>query len=166
MKKLIIILSLILSILSCKPKTIEKEPEKQKIEWNIIIDTYGFFGPSFRVFFESKTDSMIVNKWNYVLDTISNERNAELEKRIAILIPKKDKDSIYNITRRIFKNFEFPTTLNRVLDGSNISIQLKQNNTVLQCVYSNLNKIESPSFDVAKLVCTINNKLKEEEKIY
>jgi hypothetical protein len=166
MKKVIYLLLLIVigSCIRQKPN----ETNKEILSWKIGVDVWGApWDPDFEVYFSSSSDSMIVEEYQEVDDTIRNITIPKLVNRNALPISKIDKDSVYFCTKKIFKDFEFPTSdPGECLDGPCISVELQQYNTKLKCTYYQIDDIKNASVQVARLVNLINNKLEKEDKIY
>lgn len=158
---------LLIVIGSCiKPKP--SETKTQILSWEIGVDVWGApWDPEFEVYFSSSSDSMIVEKYREVDDSIRKSMIPKLINRTAIPISKTDKDSAYFYARKIFKDFEFPSSdPGEWLDGPCISVELQQYNTKLKCSFYKIDDIKNASVQVARLVNLINNKLEKDDRIY
>ncbi|MDP4209787.1 MAG: hypothetical protein Q8928_13320 [Bacteroidota bacterium] len=149
-------------------KIINDTTVKSKTEWKISIYVSGAsWDPAFRVNVENPQDSITVDKYLFIEDSISHIMRQKIVKRFAYRILQLDKDSIYSMTMKSFFNLKLPEKyIGKVLDGPSLSIEIEQNGVRLKSSFYNLTDIKNASPEIATLINFMNDRLLKDMKIY
>ncbi len=91
---------------------------------------------------------------------------AETRSKLAVSIPPKDAQEIFDHALRAFREFRFPDERVERNDGTNLTLRLTTYNRMLEIRFLHIGHPEEESQAVAKVLSLINRRLPQEHQVY
>jgi len=86
--------------------------------------------------------------------------------KLAITVPAKDAQEIYEQTLKAFREFRFAEEKVERADGTNLTLRLSANGRVLIMQFFHLGQTEEESVEVARVLSLVNKHLAKEHQVY
>lgn len=132
----------------------------RRAEWSLSLKTGGApWEKSFDVEL-SQAGSLVVAEQN------PEKMPAETRSKLAVSIPVKDAQEIFEHALRAFREFRFPEERVERNDGTNLTLRLTTYDRMLEMRFLHIGQPEEESQAVAKVLSLINRHLPQEHQVY